>query len=816
MKIKTKMLLGGALLAAFPLMVGSLFIGSVATDIGRLSLEDDSKQSLTAIRDITASQIENYFKDIEYQAQTLSDNLMVIEATSEFTDAFNAYSDQVQSINEQTLDESLSRFYESEFGGKFTKLNPQDQLDLSSLKVELNLNKKRLQYDYISNNPESLGNKHLLKSAKNGSDYADLHEKYHPFFKAYIERFGFYDLFIVDIKTGNIVYSVFKELDYATSMKTGPYSDSGIAQAFRLSEAASEPSFTGLTDFAPYLPSYNAPASFISSPIYKGDEKVGVIILQMPIDRINEIMTYGGNWEATGLGVSGETYLVGQDFTMRSNGRFLLEDKEGYLKLMQEVGASADLISSLNTKKTTIGLQPVNSKGTKAALAGKVGFDIFPDYRNIEVLSAYKPINIKGLNWAILSEIDADEAFAPVTNLVNQVTQTAILIGVVALIFGPLASLILTKAVTTPLKELHDVLHDMVDGTGDLTFRIHIKDKNEIADVSSKFNHFIEYLDSTFSDLIGSAMRLIPMSQELADGNDLIINAANAQNQQISVMRDRLYRASESSDQVRDESNLIFDDAREGAQGVVEGLKAFGETETHVNQLDAIISETSASIDSLKGESDNIVSVIDVINGIAEQTNLLALNAAIEAARAGEAGRGFAVVADEVRALASRTRESTLEVSSMVDAIQSKTDMVVATMGKGRAATEECYEKIKIAKGKLENIDTTMNTINQRVETISTRVKEQRENFDQVAVDFDGLDECFINSQQASAIAVQIGEDMSNMSVKLHNMVEKFKLTDENWSTKKRSGTRLDEALVAAKQRAVLNQKEETVDDMLF
>jgi methyl-accepting chemotaxis protein len=395
------------------------------------------------------------------------------------------------------------------------------------------------------------------------------------------------------------------------------------------------------------------------------------------------------------------------------------------------------------------------------------------------------------------------------------VTQTAILIGIVALILGPLAAFLLSKAVITPLKELHNTLLDMVEGDGDLTFRITIKGNNEITDVSSKFNQFIEYLDATFSDLIGSAMRLIPMSQELADGNELIINAANAQNQQISVMRDRLYRASESSDQVRDESNLIFEDAKEGARGVADGLEAFGETEMHVNQLDSIISETSDSIDSLKGESDNIVSVIDVINSIAEQTNLLALNAAIEAARAGEAGRGFAVVADEVRALASRTRESTLEVSSMVDAIQSKTDMVVATMGKGRAATEECYEKIKIAKGKLENIDTTMNVINERVVTITTRVKEQRENFDQVAVDFDGLDECFINSQQASAIAVQIGEDMSNMSIKLHGMVEKFKLSNENWSTQKRSGTRIDDALVAAKQRAAL-KKEETVDDMLF
>ncbi|WP_110429721.1 methyl-accepting chemotaxis protein [Glaciecola sp. KUL10] len=815
MKIKTKMILGGALLAVFPLMVGSLFIGSVATDLGRTSLEHDSKQSLIAIRDITASQITNYFQNIEYQAQTLSENLMVIEATSEFTEAFNAYSSQIESIDDSSLDESLNEFYLNEFGSKFKRLNPSDNLVATSLNENLAQNKKRLQYDYISANPQALGEKHLLASAENGSDYSKLHAKYHPFFKGFIERFGFYDLFLVDISSGNIVYSVFKELDYATSMKTGPYADSGIAEAFRLSEDASDPSFTGLTDFAPYLPSYNSPASFISSPIFDGDRKVGVIILQMPIDKINEIMTYGGNWEASGLGASGETYLVGQDFTMRSDGRFLIEDKQSYLRLMKQVGLSEDIINSLDNKETTIGLQPVKSKGTQAAIDGKAGFDIFPDYRGIDVLSAYKPIEINGLRWAIMSEIDAEEAFSPIKNLIDKVSQTAVLIGLIAILLGPFAAFLLSKAVIGPLKELHDTMLDMVEGDGDLTFRIKIQNNNEISDVSSKFNQFIAYLDSTFSDLIASAMRLIPMSQELADGNELIINAANAQNKQISVMRDRLYRASESSDQVRDESNLIFDDAKEGARGVVDGLKAFGETETHVNQLDSIISDTSDSIDSLKGESDNIVTVIDVINGIAEQTNLLALNAAIEAARAGEAGRGFAVVADEVRALASRTRESTLEVSSMVDAIQSKTDMVVATMGKGKAATAECYEKIKVAKGKLENIDETMKTINERVVTISERVKEQRENFDQVAVDFDGLDECFINSQQASAIAVQIGDDMSNMSVKLHGMVEKFKLSDENWSTKKRSGTRINEALVAAKQRAAI-KNEETIDDMLF
>ncbi|MFC4700658.1 methyl-accepting chemotaxis protein [Glaciecola siphonariae] len=818
MKIKTKMLIGGGMLAALPLLIGSLFIGLGATDVGRVSLQEDAKQNLIAIRDITASQIENYIQDIEFQAQTLSDNLMVIEATQAFTRAFNNYGNESAygkgAIDEDKIDKSLSHFYRNEFGQKFDRLNPNAKLNIDALSTGLSKTERLLQFDYISNNANALGEKQKLSSAKNGSTYSEFHEKYHPFFSVFIERFGFYDLFLVDPNTGHIVYSVFKELDYATSLKDGPYAQSGIAQAFELSLKATDKDFTGITDFAPYIPSYNAPASFISSPIFENGELVGILILQMPIDKINEVMTYNGNWEETGLGESGETYLVGEDFTMRSNGRFLLEDKDNYLQLMRSIGLNDSLVSALGNQETTIGLQPVKTKGTQAAIGGQTGFDIFPDYRGIEVLSAYKPLNIKGLSWVIMSEIDSAEAFAPVKALSANVFQTAIIVVCIALVFGIFAALMLTRALVKPLSSLQATIEDMVQGEGDLTVRIDTIGNNEVTEVSSWFNKFIAQIDTILSDLISSAMRLIPMSQELADGNELIIKAANAQNRQISVMRDRLYRASESSDKVKEESDQIFDDSKIGAKGVVDGLAAFSETEEEVGQLDVIITETSDSIDSLKGESDNIVRVIDVISEIADQTNLLALNAAIEAARAGEAGRGFAVVADEVRALASRTRESTLEVSSMIEAIQSKTDLVVETMGRGRQSTTQCYDKIKTAKTKLQSIDSTMKTINDRVESITFTVKEQRENFDAVAADFDGLDECFYNSQQASAIAVQIGEDMSKMSLKLYEMVEKFKLSDANWSTQKRKGTRIDEALVAAKQRSY--SQEESVDDMLF
>ncbi len=803
------MLLGGGCLAAIPVLIGCYFLGMSAIKAGKVSLEEDARQSLIAVRDITATEITNYISNIEKQALSLSENLMVVDAMGEFALAYGKYSANLDDAELEKRKQSIQGYYQQQFNVEFQSLNNGESVAIDTLVNPLDKESIALQYDFISNNKDALGNKHLLNTPANDSEYANLHAKYHPVFRNFIDRFGYYDLFLADPETGDIIYSVFKELDYTTSLIDGPYADSGIGKAFTMANTATDKNFTGLTDFAPYLPSYNAPASFIGTPIYSGEQKIGILILQMPVDKINEVMTYGAKWKETGLGESGETYLVGTDFTMRSNGRFLLEDKESYLDLMATIGLSDQVINTMGAKETSIGLQPVETQGTKAALDGESGFAIFPDYRNVRVLSAYKPIDVGGLRWAIMSEIDEAEAFAPAEELRKKIMAMISIIVVMALFCGPLIAWLLAITILTPIKKMINAVHDLANGEGDLTQRIEADNSCELGELSRWLNQFVEHLDQTFSDLIKSAMRLVPMSEELSEGNIAITKAANEQNQQIATVRDRLHQARLSTDQVQDESELIFSESDKGAKTVQEGIRVFDETYNQIHDLGVIIGDASTSIDSLKVESDKIVSVIDVINSIAEQTNLLALNAAIEAARAGEAGRGFAVVADEVRALASRTRESTLEVSSMVDAIQSGTESVVSTMSRGKQSTEECNIQVQEAKEKLTSIHEAMNKINQRVEGISSSVSEQKGNFDKVSSDFDSLDECFHNSQMASNVTVQIGIDMSKMSVKLHGMVDHFTLSDNSWSTNKRDGVRIDEETVKLLKQAAEDQEDQ-------
>jgi methyl-accepting chemotaxis protein len=791
MKIKTKMVFGGGCLAAIPVLIGCFFLGQFALKAAKSTLEEDARQALIAVRDITATKIVNYFEDIEKQAITISENLMTIEAMQAFTVTFNQHGFNRSDSDINAQRGSVQSYYNDQFNKNFSLLNDGQGASTADLLAPLDRASIALQYDFISNNPDPLGSKQLLNKTEIATGYSQAHQKYHRLFRSFIERFGFYDLFLVDHKSGDIVYSVFKELDYTTSLRNGPYASSGIGKAFKLAAVASDKNFTGLTDFEPYLPSYNAPASFIATPIFSDDgRKIGVLILQMPIDKMNELMTHDGKWIESGFGASGETFLVGQDFKMRSNSRFLVEDKNSFLALMTKKGMPASTIADINNKETSIGLQPVKTKGAGAALSGESGFAYYPDYRGIDVLSAYKPLNILGLDWAIMSEVDQEEAFLPIVSLGKTVTQLTATVFIVTVILGPASAWLLGLSILSPINNIAESLKVLAAGGGDLTKRMDTSGNDEISDLSSSLNQFLDDLDNTFSDIIKSAMRLVPMSDDLSTVNKQMALSASDQNSQITTVKNRLQVAHQSTENVNEASDLIYQESHNGENAVREGVRVFDLTYAQINELGNIIDDASRSIDSLKLESDNIANVIDVINGIAEQTNLLALNAAIEAARAGEQGRGFAVVADEVRALASRTRESTLQVSTMVNAIQTRTGAVVTTMALGKSSTEACSEKVQEAQEKLSLINNAMFQINQRVGGISSSVTSQKENFHLVANDFDLLDDCFTQSKLTNEIAATIGVDMSKMSAKLHGMVGHFNLTDNDWSSQARAVVR--------------------------
>jgi class 3 adenylate cyclase len=191
---------------------------------------------------------------------------------------------------------------------------------------------------------------------------------------------------------------------------------------------ANKTNYARIIDFEGYVPSYGAHATFIAAPIFARSKFIGVLAVQLPVDEINNVMTGNRNWESDGLGKTGETYLVGQDYLMRSVSRFLVETPEEYLQTLRSLGTKEPTIARIRQYNTSILEQKVRTQGVETALTGKQGTQIIRDYRNIPVLSSYAPLKIGELDWVILSEIDLTEAYAPIKSFDRQLLVSATLL----------------------------------------------------------------------------------------------------------------------------------------------------------------------------------------------------------------------------------------------------------------------------------------------------------------------------------------------------------------------------------------------------
>ena len=478
LRISTKILVAFVVIAVISLGL----VGYFSYTIGVNTLKQEAFNKLTAIREMKASQIEDYFSFISDQVITLSNDQMIIDAMNDLEESHEYISSDLD-VSDNLFGiwkNELRNYYQDEYLPRLSQ-NLVDEVtvdDYFPTDKEVVL----LQSLYISNNPYSTGSKDSLARSGDGSRYDDVHEKYHPIIRDFLDAFGYYDIFLVDVSSGgHIVYSVFKEVDFGTSLLDGPYSTSNIGRAYRAALEADDKDFTLLVDYEPYDPSYNSPAAFIATPIFDGFEKIGVLIFQMPIDRINNIMTNNHNWEDVGLGKSGETYLVGEDFLLRNQSRFLIEDSENYFQTIAKIGTPDRTINQIKNLNSTIGLQKVETQGTIAALAGQTNTDIFPDYRGISVFSAYKPLNIAGVNWVIMSEKNESEVFLPIKELQRNLSYG--ILGLFAVIV--LIGILFSRSLTNPITILNDRAKGMTDG--DLDSEVDVATNDEIGDLAQSF-----------------------------------------------------------------------------------------------------------------------------------------------------------------------------------------------------------------------------------------------------------------------------------------------------------------------------------------
>ena len=369
------------------------------------------------------------------------------------------------------------------------------------------------------------------------------------------------------------------------------------------------------------------------------------------------------------------------------------------------------------------------------------------------------------------AEAEALEAAADVAASHARVTVVLVIGAVVCflmIVFFP-------GLITNPLRELLQRIRDIADGEGDLTRRVVVHSNDELGQLSKAFNAFLEQLQGLIRDVAESTLQVASAAEQMsaiAEGQEKLVNEQYMAVDQVSTAATEM---SAAIHEVADNAPSTADAAREADRQGHSASDVVSATMNDLRRLAADVEEAAGVINNLEQDTDKIGGVLSVIEGIAEQTNLLALNAAIEAARAGEQGRGFAVVADEVRALAARTQDSTRDIQQMIQKLQSGTGQAVAVMQRGAQLAAQSVEKAGTTESSLNETSASVMRINDMAAQIAAACEEQSQTTEDIARNISGIRDLSNQSAQSSQESRDASNVLARLAANLQQQVGRFK-----------------------------------------
>ena len=445
---------------------------------GTESLSHAAQDRVVEVRDSRARETERLYNTIENQLIVAAQGSGVIDAVTGFSTAFAELDATELDLKEA---KAVEAWYRDVWGPRLVEAMGEhsDEVD-AAVFAPSGTAAVALQARY-SIGSGGFDEAIAIDDAGDGSAWSAVHAGIHPYFRAMVDHLGYEDVLLIN-PAGRVVYSAYKGADFGADLIEGPLRLTNLGETLREAMRKGIAGTVTFSDFAEYPPSLGVPAGWAVTLISDAGKPVGAMAIELPIDRIEEVMTGNRDWAESGLGASGETYLVGSDRLMRSPARGLLENPQRFATDAARFGVPAQDIDRMVRTGSTLLLQKVETEAVEQALAGHRGTVIGPGFLGKQTIAAYAPVTIEGLRWVIVAEVGQAEAFAPV----NRFTSGILVSSAIIVLVVSVASLIIARLVVRPLRRLREAAHRIAAGETGVVVDVGVSD--ELADLAAGFN----------------------------------------------------------------------------------------------------------------------------------------------------------------------------------------------------------------------------------------------------------------------------------------------------------------------------------------
>jgi methyl-accepting chemotaxis protein len=573
------------------------------------------------------------------------------------------------------------------------------------------------------------------------AEYRKIYTDIDPYFRKYINVYGYADMYFICAAHGHVMYSVLRKGDLGTNLKVGPLHESGLGQVW--TRVINEKKNV-LVDFSHYAPHNSKAAVFIGTPVYnEAGVLSAVLALQLNIEQINQIMQ-----EKTGMGDSGETYLVGSDFLMRSDSR-------------------------LNDNPTIL-QQLVKTEAVHRGLKHDYGEGIMNNYRDKAVLSSFSHVGLNeqldaNFDWVIVSEISKSEAFAPIRSLAVKTAWLAL--GLVTM--SSLVGFSIAKTIVSPLARMSEIFSRI--SKGDLTVTVEqTKRQDEVGMLTNAAYNMVDTLRNQVEKIREGTDRLAASITEISSSVAQLAASSTETSTTIVEVGSTLEEVRHTVQLSDTKAKQVAEQASQASQISMAGKRASEEAVEGMKKINEEMVYVADSIIRLSEQTQNIGEIIGAVNDITDQSNLLSVNAAIEAAKAGEYGKGFAVVAQEVKSLAEQSKEATSQVRAILNDIQKATSAAVMATERGSKAVKAGMDLTTEAGETIATLETTMAESSKTVGQINTSSHQQLIGMDQLVLAMSNIKDATMQNGESTKQLENATHDLDELARSLKMIAKKF------------------------------------------